>query len=83
MASIDILDPIKGIDMSDSVLSSKYQIVIPKEIREASGARPGDVFDVIYLNGTISLVRVPGIDELFGMAPGMDTTMDREEDRAV
>lgn len=69
--------------MSDSVLSSKYQIVIPKEIREASGVRPGDVFDVMYLNGTISLVRVPGIDELFGMAPGIETNVERDEDRAV
>lgn len=69
--------------MSDSVLSSKYQIVIPKEIREASGVRPGDVFDVMYLNGTISLVLVPSVDELFGMSPGIDTTIDREEDRAV
>lgn len=69
--------------MSDSVLSSKYQIVIPKEVREKAGIKPGDVFDVAYLDGTISLVLVPSIDELFGMEPGIDTRVEREEDRVL
>jgi len=69
--------------MSDSVLSSKFQIVIPKEVREKAGIKPGDVFDVAYLDGTISLVRIPSVDELFGMVPGIDTHVDREEDRVL
>jgi AbrB family looped-hinge helix DNA binding protein len=69
--------------MSDSVLSSKYQIVIPKDVREVAGLKPGDVFDVVYLDGTISLVRIPSVDQLFGMTPGIDTRIEREEDRSL
>jgi AbrB family looped-hinge helix DNA binding protein len=69
--------------MSDGILSSKYQIVIPKDVREVSGVKPGDVFDVVYLDGTISLVRVPSLDQLFGMVPGIDTSIVREEDRSL
>lgn len=69
--------------MSDSVLSNKYQILIPRDVRERAGIKPGDVFDVAYIDGTISLVRIPSVDELFGMIPGIDTSLDREEDRVL
>lgn len=49
------------------VLSPKYQIVIPREVRENLGLEKGQKFAVIVKNGVISLVPVPSLEELRGM----------------
>jgi len=67
--------------MGDVTVSSKYQIVIPKRIREEARIKPGDVLDVIYLNGSIVLARVPEVGDMFGVLPGIDTNVEREADR--
>lgn len=62
-------------------LSAKYQLVIPKEIREALDLRPGQKIQVFREGNLVTLVPVPSIQSLRGMARGMDTTIEREEDR--
>ncbi len=62
-------------------LSAKYQLVIPKEIREALDLRPGQKIQVFREGNLVTLVPVPSIQSLRGMARGMDTTVEREEDR--
>jgi AbrB family looped-hinge helix DNA binding protein len=62
-------------------LSTKYQLVIPKEIREALDLRPGQKIQVFREGNLVTLVPVRPIQELRGMARGMDTTVEREEDR--
>ena len=42
-----------------SVLSKKGWIVIPKEIRERHGMKPGDKIEVVAVGGTIALIPVP------------------------
>lgn len=62
-------------------LSAKYQLVIPKEIREALDLRPGQKIQVFREGNLVTLVPVPSIQSLRGMARGIDTTVEREEDR--
>ncbi len=68
--------------MAQTTVSSKYQVVIPKEIRERTGLRPGQKLSVIATGAVIQLVPVPTLQELRGIARGADATAVREkEDR--
>ncbi len=64
-------------------LSSKYQIVIPEDVREQLGLEPGQLFDFFVVGGVMVVVRVRAIDELFGSLPDLDTTLDREDEDRV
>ena len=55
-----------------TTLSSKYQISIPKSVRESENWKPGQKFAFIPGNGGIMLVPVPTRDELRGIARGLD-----------
>jgi AbrB family looped-hinge helix DNA binding protein len=67
--------------MEAVTVSSKYQIVIPKEIREAMGIKPGDKIRIFRYNGRLELVPVRDIRKMRGWLKGLDTTVEREEDR--
>lgn len=68
--------------MSTVTVSPKYQIVIPRDVRESMGIRPGQKVEVICDEGTIVVVPVEDIRELRGFAKGLDTTVHRDrEDR--
>jgi len=72
----------KEVEDMEVVLSPKYQIVIPREVRENLGLEKGQKFAVIVKNGVISLVPVPSLEELRGMAKGIEMKGIREnEDR--
>jgi len=62
-------------------VSPKYQIVIPSEVRERLNIRPGQKLRVIVYNERIELVPVMSVQEARGLLPGMNTTVEREEDR--
>jgi len=64
-------------------LSSKYQIVIPEDVRVELGLRPGQLFDFFVRDGVIVVVRVKEVDELAGSLPGLDTTVDRDDEERV
>ena len=51
-------------------LSSKFQISIPKEVREQQGWRAGQEFVFLPKGGGFVLVPVPTREELFGIAKG-------------
>ena len=51
-------------------LSSKFQISIPKEVREQQGWSAGQEFVFIPKGGGVMLVPVPKREELFGIAKG-------------
>jgi len=67
--------------MKSITLSSKYQIVIPKDVREQMNLKPGQKFNVIAYSGQIRLVPVRGARELRGMFKDVDPVIEREDDR--
>jgi len=62
-------------------VSSKFQIVIPKEAREKLALAPGQKFEVLVDNGRIQLIPVRPIRQMRGFLAGIDTDIDREDDR--
>lgn len=71
------------IDMDAVTVSPKYQIVIPKAVRERTGLRPGEKLQVLCLDGRIELVRTRPMTEMRGFLRGLDPSFEREEeDRA-
>ena len=65
--------------MARAVISPKYQIVIPKKIRERLDLRPGQVVTLIARDGFINVVPQRPITELRGLVKGADTTGFRDK----
>jgi AbrB family looped-hinge helix DNA binding protein len=67
--------------MSSATLSSKFQISIPKDVREALGLKPGQKLAFINTGTSIRLVPQPAILDLVGIARGANTgnVRDRED----
>ena len=58
--------------MSTSTLSSKYQVSIPKALRERLSWRPGQKLAFIAKADGLLMVAVPERQELVGIARGAD-----------
>lgn len=65
--------------MEAVTISSKYQVVIPREIREQFNLKPGQKIMFIPYNNTLRVILVRPIKEARGMLKGMDTDGIREE----
>lgn len=65
--------------MATVKVSSKYQIVIPREAREALDIQPGQEFDVLVKGKSVSLVPVPTLEQLRGVLKGADLSGLREK----
>ncbi len=65
--------------MDEVTVSSKYQVVIPKRVRERIGLKPGQKLMVMVKHGIISLVPVLELDELQGFVKGINTEGLREK----
>ena len=66
--------------MSVATLSAKFQISIPKEIRESMKLKAGQRLTFIQIGKTLKLVPQPTIDDLFGIAKGANTENYRDRD---
>lgn len=69
--------------MRASTISSKYQVVIPREIREQFGLKPGQKVVFIPYKKSLRVVIVPPIEEAYGFLQGIDTNVEREEEDRV
>jgi AbrB family looped-hinge helix DNA binding protein len=67
--------------MDTVTISPKFQIVIPKEIRERLGLIPGQKVQAIAYEGRIELVPVRPMKQMRGFLKGIDTRVEREADR--
>ena len=65
--------------MEAVTISSKYQVVIPREVRKQFNLKPGQKLMFIPYNGTLRVVIVPPIKKARGMLKGMNTNNIREE----
>ncbi len=70
--------------MAFLTVSPKYQIVIPKEIRERLKIVPGQKVMMVLINGRVELIPINPIESYRGIFPSMDTSNYRdEEDREL
>ena len=67
--------------MTTVTVSPKFQVVIPKEVREALGIKVGERLDAIPYRGHVALVPVRSIRSARGFLKGIDTDVPRDPDR--
>ena len=67
--------------MQTVTVSPKFQVVIPKEIRESLKLAPGQKVQALLYENRIELIPVRLIKKMRGFLKGIDTTIDRETDR--
>jgi len=67
--------------MKTVVLSSKYQVVIPKEVREDIGLEAGTRLEIMTYGNRIELVPILPMKKLKGIFKGIDTDIQRDADR--
>jgi AbrB family looped-hinge helix DNA binding protein len=67
--------------MSSATLSAKFQISVPKEVRDALGLKPGQKLAFINTGTGMRLVPQPAVLDLVGIARGANTEglRDRED----
>ena len=65
--------------MSVTLVSTKYQVVIPKEVRRELGIRTGQKMTCIAKNGIIYLVPDRPLSSLRGFAKGISAQGVREK----
>jgi AbrB family looped-hinge helix DNA binding protein len=64
-------------------ISSKYQVVIPKDVRERLKIRPGQKVEAFAVGDRIELVPVRPVRELRGILKGVEARFEREPDREL
>ncbi|NCC60888.1 MAG: AbrB/MazE/SpoVT family DNA-binding domain-containing protein [Verrucomicrobiae bacterium] len=68
--------------MNAVTVSPKYQVVIPRMIRDQMHIKPGEKFQIISFDDRIELVRARPIRKMRGFLKGLDSSFEREkEDR--
>ena len=67
--------------METVTLSSKFQIVLPRALRERMKLTPGERFRVVGYGDRVELIPVRPIKEMRGRFKGIDTDIEREDDR--
>ncbi len=67
--------------METVTVSPKFQIVIPRSVREALDLHPGEKIQIIRYENRIEFIPVKDIKKMRGFLKGMDTTVKREKDR--
>jgi AbrB family looped-hinge helix DNA binding protein len=64
-------------------VSPKYQVVIPKRVREGLGLRPGQEVAVIRYRGRIELLPMTPVRGMRGFLRGVKSSIEREPDREL
>ncbi len=62
-------------------ISPKFQVVIPKNVREGMKLIPGQRMQVIQYEDRIELIPLRKITDMKGFLKGIDTNFEREGDR--
>ena len=67
--------------METVTVSPKYQVVIPRSIREKLGIEVGQKVHAIALGDRVELIPVRSPRSMRGFLKGIDTRIERERDR--
>lgn len=68
--------------MTAVTVSPKFQIVIPKNIRESMGIYSGQKVQMLTYQNRIELIPLKPMKEMRGFLKGINTDVQRDEDRA-
>ncbi len=67
--------------MTSVTVSPKFQVVIPKDVREAMGIYSGQKIQVLTYQSRIELIPLKPMKEMRGFLKGIDTDVQRDDDR--
>lgn len=67
--------------MDTVTVSPKFQVVIPRRVRDSLGLQPGQKVRVLLYDNRIELIPVRPIQQMRGFLRGIDTSVEREPDR--
>ena len=67
--------------MTFVTVSPKFQVVIPKDVRESMGLVSGQKVQVITYRNRIELVPIRPMKKMKGFLKGFDTEVKRDKDR--
>jgi len=67
--------------MTSVTVSPKFQVVIPKAVRESMGIISGQKMHVLTFQGRIELIPIHPMEEMKGFLQGINTDVPRDEDR--
>jgi len=67
--------------MTTVTVSPKYQIVIPKSMRDAMGIKAGEKAQIIPYENRLEFIPLKPIRKMKGFLRGIDTAIRRENDR--
>ena len=67
--------------MPVGTVSPKFQVVIPREVREELGIEVGQKIQVIAIENRVELIPVRSAKNMRGFLKGIDTSIDRDTDR--
>jgi AbrB family looped-hinge helix DNA binding protein len=62
-------------------VSPKFQVVIPKTVREKLGLRPGQKLQILQFSDRIEFVLLQKIKNMRGFLKGIKTDVRRKKDR--
>ncbi len=69
--------------MNAVTVSPKYQVVIPKAVRERIHIKPGEKLHVLSFDDRIELVRIRPMSKMRGFLRGLNPAFDRDEDDRI
>jgi AbrB family looped-hinge helix DNA binding protein len=74
---------VRSIEASVDVvtISPKFQVVIPREIRERLGLEPGQKVQALAYENRVEFIPVRSLKSMRGFLRGIDTTVRRDRDR--
>lgn len=67
--------------METVTLSPKFQVVIPRSIRESLGLEPGQKIQAVLYENRIEFIPVRPLKKMRGFLMGIDTAVPRDKDR--
>ena len=67
--------------MTSVTVSPKFQVVIPKAVRESMGVVAGQKMQVLVYKNRIELIPIQAMETMRGFLKGLDTKVGRDQDR--
>ena len=67
--------------MKAVTVSPKFQVIIPRKIRESLAIQPGAKVQILQFENRIELIPLKSPKSLRGFLKGIDTNVHREQDR--